>query len=149
MPAPSGGSSRTRVVSFFTAPTAFRAIKREDPAGEFVGSYDLSACARCYLAGERADPDTVIWAQDKLKVPVDRPLVADRDRLADLRQPAGLEPLPVKVGSPSVPMPGYDVRVLDEAGQPGRPRHAGRHRHQAAAAAGHAAEPVEGRGAVS
>jgi propionyl-CoA synthetase len=106
------------VVSFFTAPTAFRAIKREDPAGEFVTKYDLSSLRCLYLAGERADPDTVHWAQDKLKVPVVDHWWQTETGWPICGNPQGLEPLPIKVGSPSVPMPGYDVRVLDEGGQP-------------------------------
>jgi propionyl-CoA synthetase len=109
------------VVSFFTAPTAFRAIKREDPAGEFVTKYDLSSLRCLYLAGERADPDTVHWAQDKLKVPVVDHWWQTETGWPICGNPQGLEPLPIKVGSPSVPMPGYDVRVLDEGGQPVKP----------------------------
>lgn len=110
-----------RVVSFFTAPTAFRAIKREDPAGEFVGKYDTTSLRALYLAGERADPDTVIWAQDKLKVPVVDHWWQTESGWPICGNPQGLEPLPIKIGSPSVPMPGYDVRVLDEGGHPVAP----------------------------
>lgn len=106
------------VVSFFTAPTAFRAIKREDPAGAFVAKYDTSRLRALYLAGERADPDTVHWAQDKLKVPVVDHWWQTESGWPICGNPQGLEPLPIKVGSPSVPMPGYDVRVLDEGGHP-------------------------------
>ena len=106
------------VVSFFTAPTAFRAIKREDPAGEQVGKYDISSLRALYLAGERADPDTVHWAQDKLKVPVVDHWWQTETGWPICGNPQGFEPLPVKVGSPSVPMPGYDVQVLDDAGRP-------------------------------
>jgi propionyl-CoA synthetase len=70
----------------FTAPTAFRAIKREDPKGEFIGRYDLSKLRALFLAGERCDPDTLGWATEKAGHAGDRPLVADRDRLADRRQ---------------------------------------------------------------
>jgi len=105
-----------RVVSFFTAPTAFRAIKREDPAGEFVGKYDTSSLRCLYLAGERADPDTVIWAQEKLKVPVVDHWWQTETGWPICGNPQGYEPLPIKIGSPSVPMPGYDVQVLDEGG---------------------------------
>lgn len=106
------------VVSFFTAPTAFRAIKREDPAGTLVAQYDTSSLRALYLAGERADPDTVIWAQDKLGVPVIDHWWQTESGWPICGNPLGLEALPVKVGSPSVPMPGYDVRVLDDQGQP-------------------------------
>jgi len=109
------------VVSFFTAPTAFRAIKREDPAGEHLARYDTTSLRALYLAGERADPDTVHWAQDKLNVPVVDHWWQTETGWPICGNPQGLEPLPVKVGSPSVPMPGYDVRVLDEGGHPVAP----------------------------
>ncbi|WP_323034598.1 propionyl-CoA synthetase [Pararhodobacter sp.] len=107
-----------KVVSFFTAPTAFRAIKREDPKGEFLAKYDTSSLRVLYLAGERADPDTIIWAQDKLGVPVVDHWWQTETGWAICGNPQGLDPLPIKIGSPSVPMPGYKVEVLDEAGQP-------------------------------
>ena len=106
------------VTSFFTAPTAFRAIKREDPKGELVREYDLSSLRALFMAGERADPDTIHWAQDKLGVPVIDHWWQTETGWAIAGNPMGLEPLPVKVGSPSVPMPGYDVQILDEAGHP-------------------------------
>ncbi|MEZ5751421.1 MAG: propionyl-CoA synthetase [Paracoccaceae bacterium] len=106
------------VVSFFTAPTAFRAIKREDPKAEYLAKYDTSSLRALFLAGERADPDTVKWAQDKLGVPVVDHWWQTETGWAICGNPQGLEPLPVKIGSPSVPMPGYDVQVLDEAGHP-------------------------------
>jgi propionyl-CoA synthetase len=109
------------VVSFFTAPTAFRAIKREDPAGEQVTKYDLSSLRALYLAGERADPDTVHWAQDKLRVPVVDHWWQTETGWPICGNPQGFDPLPIKVGSPSVPMPGYDVQVLDETGKPVAP----------------------------
>jgi len=109
---------QNKVVSFFTAPTAFRAIKREDPKGEFLAKYDTSSLRALFLAGERADPDTVIWAQDKLGVPVIDHWWQTETGWAICGNPQGLEPLPVKIGSPSVPMPGYDVQVLDEGGHP-------------------------------
>ncbi|NNU81319.1 propionyl-CoA synthetase [Halovulum dunhuangense] len=104
------------VRSLFTAPTAFRAIKRVDPEGAFIGKYDISCLRTLYLAGERADPDTVIWAQNRLKVPVVDHWWQTETGWPIVANPLGLEPLPIKVGSPSVPMPGWDVRVLDEAG---------------------------------
>ncbi len=107
-----------RVAAFFTAPTAFRAIKRDDPAGEHVARYDLSSLRALFLAGERADPDTVIWAQQKLGVPVIDHWWQTETGWPIAANPVGLELLPVKVGSPSVPMPGYDVQVLDEGGHP-------------------------------
>jgi len=106
------------VKSFFTAPTAFRAVKREDPQGDFVKKYDLSCLKAVYLAGERADPDTIIWAQDQLKVPVIDHWWQTETGFAIAANPMGVEALPVKIGSPSVPMPGYDVQILDEGGNP-------------------------------
>ena len=100
----------------FTAPTAFRAIKREDPQGEFVRKYDLSALKSLFLAGERADPDTIEWAQEMLGVPVIDHWWQTETGWAIAANPLGIEQLPVKIGSPSVPMPGYDVRILDEGG---------------------------------
>ncbi len=108
--------SEHRVKSFFTAPTAFRAVKREDPAGEFVQKYDLSCLEQVYLAGERADPDTILWAETQLKVPVIDHWWQTETGYAIAANPLGLERLPVKLGSPAVPMPGFDVRILDEAG---------------------------------
>ena len=107
-----------KVVGFFTAPTAFRAIKREDPTGEFLAKYDTSSLRCLFLAGERADPDTVQWAQEKLGVPVVDHWWQTETGWAICGNPMGLDPLPIKVGSPSVPMPGYNVQVLDEAGHP-------------------------------
>jgi propionyl-CoA synthetase len=107
-----------RVAAFFTAPTAFRAIKRDDPKGELVGRYDLSSLRTLFLAGERADPDTVIWAQEKLGVPVVDHWWQTETGWPIAANPVGLGMLPIKVGSPSVPMPGWDVQVLDEGGHP-------------------------------
>jgi len=110
--------SEHNVRSFFTAPTAFRAIKREDPKGEFRVKYDLTCLRALYLAGERADPDTIIWAQDLLKVPVIDHWWQTETGWPIAANPMGLDPLPVKIGSPSVAMPGWDVQILDEAGHP-------------------------------
>ncbi|MEE9387321.1 MAG: propionyl-CoA synthetase [Paracoccaceae bacterium] len=107
-----------KIRALFTAPTAFRAIKREDPAGELLGKYDLSSLDTLFLAGERADPDTILWAQDKMGVPVIDHWWQTETGWAIAANPVGLGALPVKVGSPSVAMPGYDVQVLDEAGHP-------------------------------
>ncbi|MEO0939132.1 MAG: AMP-binding protein [Pseudomonadota bacterium] len=104
------------VRSFFTAPTAIRAVKREDPEGKLVGDYDLSRLRALYLAGERADPDTIEWAQKTLEIPVYDHWWQTETGYTIAGNPAGLEPLPVKIGSPTVPMPGYDVRILDDAG---------------------------------
>ncbi|MBL4807733.1 MAG: propionyl-CoA synthetase [Rhodobacteraceae bacterium] len=107
-----------KVTSFFTAPTAFRAIKREDPEGKLVKDYDLSSLKALYLAGERADSDTIIWAQNQLKVPVIDHWWQTETGYAVAAIPLGLEALPVKLGSPGVPMPGYDVQVLGDDGHP-------------------------------
>ena len=109
------------VRSFFTAPTAFRAIKREDPKGEYRAKYDLPCLRALYLAGERADPDTIIWAQDLLKVPVIDHWWQTETGWPIAANPLGLDPLPVKIGSPSVALPGWDVQILDEAGHPQAP----------------------------
>ncbi len=106
------------VKSFFTAPTAFRAIKREDPTGEFVKKYDLSCLNALFLAGERADPDTIIWAQDQLGVPVIDHWWQTELGWPALCNPIGIEELPIKLGSPSVPVPGYEFAILDDAGHP-------------------------------
>lgn len=110
--------SEHKVKSFFTAPTAFRAVKREDPAGDLVKDYDLSCLKQVYLAGERADPDTITWAQEKLGVPVVDHWWQTETGWAIAANPIGIEELPTKLGSPTVPMPGYDVTILDDAGHP-------------------------------
>ncbi|VCU58395.1 Acetyl-coenzyme A synthetase [Tritonibacter mobilis] len=110
--------SEHKVKSFFTAPTAFRAVKREDPKGAFVGKYDLSCLEQVYLAGERADPDTITWAQDQLGVPVIDHWWQTETGWSIAANPLGIEELPVKLGSPAVPMPGYDVQILNEGGHP-------------------------------
>ncbi|TVS04085.1 MAG: propionyl-CoA synthetase [Rhodobacteraceae bacterium] len=113
--------SEHKVKSFFTAPTAFRAVKREDPKGAFVKKYDLSSLKTVYLAGERADPDTIVWAQEQLQVPVIDHWWQTETGWAIAANPVGCELLPVKLGSPAVAMPGYDVQVLDEGGRPVSP----------------------------
>jgi propionyl-CoA synthetase len=105
-----------QVKTLFTAPTAFRAIKKEDPDGVQAGKYDLSGLRYLFLAGERLDPETYRWAGDLLGVPVidhwwqtetGWPIAADL---------MGLEPMPTRAGSPTMPVPGYDVRILDADG---------------------------------
>ncbi|MFV1600427.1 MULTISPECIES: propionate-CoA ligase PrpE [unclassified Phaeobacter] len=113
--------SEHKVKSFFTAPTAFRAVKREDPKGEFVKKYDLGCLKQVYLAGERADPDTITWAQEQLKVPVIDHWWQTETGWSIAANPLGIEELPVKLGSPAVPMPGYEVDILDEGGNPVAP----------------------------
>ena len=105
------------VCSLFTAPTAFRAIKKEDPAGDLIGKYDMSNFRSLFLAGERADPDTLQWAEDKLKVPVIDHWWQTETGWSIAANPLGLGMLPVKHGSPTVAMPGYDVHILDETGE--------------------------------
>ncbi|MGB0661065.1 MAG: propionate-CoA ligase PrpE [Mangrovicoccus sp.] len=105
-----------QVKVLFTAPTAFRAIKREDPKGEFVGKYNMDCLQSLFLAGERADPDTIEWAQDLLKVPVIDHWWQTETGYAIAANPLGIEEMPVKVGSPSVAMPGYEIHILDEGG---------------------------------
>lgn len=102
---------------FFTAPTAFRAIKKEDPKGEYLAKYDLSKFETLFLAGERCDPDTLSWAMEKLQIPV-----IDHWWQTELGWPAcancrGIELLPVVPGSPTKPVPGFDICVLDEQGR--------------------------------
>ncbi|MED7678012.1 AMP-binding protein [Rhodobacteraceae bacterium IMCC15231] len=109
--------SEHNVRSFFTAPTAFRAIKREDPKGEFKAAYDLSCLRALYLAGERADPDTINWAHDLLGVPVIDHWWQTETGWTIAGNPMGVEPLEIKLGSPAVAMPGYDVQILDQTGQ--------------------------------
>ncbi|WP_101068959.1 propionate-CoA ligase PrpE [Roseovarius salinarum] len=113
--------SEHNVKSFFTAPTAFRAIKREDPKGEFVKKYDLSCLNTLYLAGERADPDTINWAADQLGVPVVDHWWQTETGWAITGIPMGIEEMEIRIGSSGVPMPGYDVQILDEAGHPQGP----------------------------
>jgi propionyl-CoA synthetase len=110
--------SEHNVKSFFTAPTAFRAVKRVDPDGEFLKDYDLSCLNTIYLAGERADPDTIEWIQDKTGKPVIDHWWQTETGYTIAGNPWGVEKLPVKMGSPTVAMPGYDVQILDEGGHP-------------------------------
>jgi len=102
-------------VALFTAPTAFRAIKKEDPDGALMKRHDLSRFRALFLAGERADPDTVRWAERLLNVPVIDHWWQTETGWCIVGNPLGLGMLPVKHGSPTVPMPGYDVRIVDEA----------------------------------
>jgi propionyl-CoA synthetase len=104
------------VVTMFTAPTAFRAIKRDDPEGKLLADYDLSKLRALFLAGERCDPDTLHWAEDKLGVPVIDHWWQTETGWPIAANPMGIEPLPVKAGSPTKPVPGWDVQVLDESG---------------------------------
>jgi propionyl-CoA synthetase len=102
------------VVALFTAPTAFRAIKKEDPDGAHMKKHDLSRFRTLFLAGERCDPDTLLWARDKLGVPVIDHWWQTETGWPIAANCVGLGALPVKPGSPTKPVPGYDVRVLTE-----------------------------------
>ncbi|MFU8896860.1 MAG: propionyl-CoA synthetase [Gammaproteobacteria bacterium] len=101
----------------FTAPTAFRAIKRDDPKGEFIGRYDLSKLRALFLAGERCDPDTLNWATEKLGIPVVDHWWQTETGWPIAANCLGIEQLPIKPGSPTRAVPGYDVRVLGDDGQ--------------------------------
>ena len=101
-------------VALFTAPTAFRAIKKEDPKGLQIGKYDLSKFRTLFLAGERADPDTLKWAEQILKVPVLDHWWQTETGWCIAGNPVGLGQLPVKYGSACVPMPGYAIDIVDE-----------------------------------
>jgi propionyl-CoA synthetase len=105
-----------RVNALFTAPTAFRAIKKEDPTGALIGAYDLTSLRTLFLAGERCDPDTVHWAEQKLRVPVIDHWWQTETGWPVAANCRGLTPVKVKPGSASVAVPGFDVRVLDDSG---------------------------------
>ncbi|NVP54037.1 propionyl-CoA synthetase [Mycoplana rhizolycopersici] len=100
----------------FTAPTAFRAIRKDDPSGSLIAGYDLSSLRALFLAGERADPDTLQWAEQVLLVPVIDHWWQTESGWPMAGNPLGLGLLPVKHGSPTVPLPGYEIHVLDDAG---------------------------------
>jgi propionyl-CoA synthetase len=107
--------SQHGVNALFTAPTAFRAIKKEDPQGTHIGKHDLSRFRTLFLAGERCDPDTLHWAEDHLRVPVIDHWWQTETGWPIAANCVGMGQLPVKPGSPTKAVPGYDVRVLDEA----------------------------------
>ncbi|MDP1519659.1 propionyl-CoA synthetase [Porticoccus litoralis] len=106
------------VKTMFTAPTAFRAVRKEDPEAENLKQYDLSKLERIYLAGERLDPPTYEWLKEKTKLPVIDHWWQTETAWAIAGNPIGLEPMPTKPGSATVPMPGYQVQILNEAGEP-------------------------------
>ena len=108
--------SEYKVKVLFTAPTALRAVKREDPEGSHIQKYDLSNFKTLFLAGERADPDTVLWLENKLKVPVIDHWWQTETGWSIAANPLGIESLPIKTGSPTVAMPGYNVKILSEEG---------------------------------
>ena len=105
-----------KVNCLFTAPTAFRAIRREDPTGELLDQHDISSLKALYLAGERCDPDTLHWAENQLRLPVIDHWWQTESGWPMAANPMGVEHLPVKAGSPTVAVPGYDIRVLDDEG---------------------------------
>ncbi len=107
-----------KVAAMFTAPTAFRAIKRDDPKGDHIRRYDLSAFRTLFLAGERADSETIKWAEAQLGVPVLDHWWQTETGWPIAGNPVGLGQLPVKYGSPGVPMPGYTLEAIDERGHP-------------------------------
>lgn len=114
-----------QVSVLFTAPTAFRAIKREDPNATYLSKYDLSHFRALFLAGERCDPDTLLWAQQILGTPVVDHWWQTETGWPIVANPLGLENLPVKPGSASKPVPGFDVRVLDLDGTEQQPNQIG------------------------
>ena len=108
--------SEYKVKVLFTAPTALRAVKRDDPNGKFIKKFDLTSLQSLFLAGERADPDTVLWLERKLKVPIIDHWWQTETGWPVAANPLGIESLPIKTGSPTLAMPGYDVKVLSEDG---------------------------------
>ncbi len=106
-----------QVKSFFTAPTAFRAIKKEDPDGKFLEQYDISCMKALFLAGERLDPPTFHWLDDLLDVPVIDHWWQTETGWPIAANLHGLEPMPTKAGSATVPVPGFDVQILDREGE--------------------------------
>jgi len=115
-----------KVSTLFTAPTAFRAIKREDANAEHLARYDLSGLRALFLAGERCDPDTLNWAEKILDVPVIDHWWQTETGWAIAANCLGIEQLPVKAGSPTCAVPGYNVQVLDDEGDPVKPGDIGR-----------------------
>jgi propionyl-CoA synthetase len=109
--------SENNVKVLFTAPTAFRAIKKEDPEGEYLKKYDIDCLQALFLAGERCDPDTLYWAREKLGKPVVDHWWQTETAWAIAANPMGIEPMEIKPGSPTVAMPGYDVHILSEDGE--------------------------------
>ncbi len=114
-----------KVKTLFTAPTGFRAIRKEDPEGRLKQGRDLSGFRYLFLAGERLDPETYRWAGDLLHVPVIDHWWQTETGWAIVADLMGLDPRPTRPGSPSFPVPGYDVQILDEAGNPAKPGETG------------------------
>ncbi|MEM7223181.1 MAG: propionyl-CoA synthetase [Pseudomonadota bacterium] len=105
------------IETLFTAPTAFRAIRQQDPDGDYLENFDLSHFRALFLAGERCDPDTLSWAQEKLKVPVIDHWWQTETGWSIAANCLGIEQLPVVPGSPTRPVPGWDLRVLNDEGE--------------------------------
>jgi propionyl-CoA synthetase len=118
-------ASQYGVKALFAAPTAFRAIKKEDPAGEHLSRYDMSGLQTLFMAGERLDPETYRWATQTVGVPVVDNWWQTETGWPIASNLRGLDAMPIKPGSPSVPVPGYDVQVLDEHGELVEPHHEG------------------------
>ena len=104
------------VSTLFTAPTAFRAIRQQDPEGSHIGRYDLSCLRALFLAGERCDPATLYWAEEQLGIPVIDHWWQTETGWAVAANCLGIEHLPVRAGSPTRAVPGWDLRVVDHAG---------------------------------
>jgi len=107
-----------QVAAFFTAPTAFRAVRRADPEAALLKKYSTRSLRTLFLAGERADPDTLAWAENALGVPVVDHWWQTETGWPIVANPVGLGLLPIKRGSPTVPMPGYEIEVVDDAAKP-------------------------------
>ena len=109
--------SEYKVKSFFTAPTALRAVKKEDNEGKYIDRKKLQSLETLFLAGERADPDTVLWLENKLKVPIVDHWWQTETGWPIAANPTGIELLPIKKGSPTVSLPGYEIDILDDNGK--------------------------------
>ncbi|PCJ52388.1 MAG: propionyl-CoA synthetase [Planctomycetota bacterium] len=114
-----------KVNIFFTAPTAFRAIKKEDPQGSLKENYDCSSLRAIYLAGERTDPATYTWLNELSKLPVVDHWWQTESGYPMIANPYGIEPQPFKAGSASLPVPGFDIQILDEDGVEKKPNEQG------------------------
>ncbi|HET8727540.1 MAG TPA: propionyl-CoA synthetase [Alphaproteobacteria bacterium] len=108
---------RHKVAALFTAPTAFRAIKKEDPRAELLKQFDLTGFRTLFLAGERSDPDTIRWAEEHLKVPVVDHWWQTETGWVIAGNPMGIERFPIKPGSATKAIPGWDIRALDPEGR--------------------------------